>query len=142
MGAENAELGLALLGDHELFGRVRRPVVRRGGPGRALPSVTLEFQPGELVVHVDHGVARFQGIGLKELDGTQREYLELEYAEGDRLFVPVESLDRVKNKLRNMISDLNNTLDVLKTAEKNKKATLKEVESVRAMVRSLQKLEL
>jgi transcription-repair coupling factor (superfamily II helicase) len=99
VGAENAELGLTLLGDHELFGRVRRPVVRRGGPGRALPTVTLEFQPGELVVHVDHGVARFQGIGLKELDGTQREYLELEYAEGDRLFVPVESLDRVQKYL-------------------------------------------
>ena len=33
VGAENGELGLALLGDHELFGRVRRPVVRRGGPG-------------------------------------------------------------------------------------------------------------
>ena len=99
VGAENVELGLMLLGDHELFGRVRRPAVRRGGPGRGLPTVSLEFQPGELVVHVDHGVARFQGIGLKELDGTQREYLELEYAEGDRLFVPVESLDRVQKYL-------------------------------------------
>ena len=38
-------------------------------------------------------------MGLKELDGVEREYLELEYAEGDRLFVPVEFLDRVQKYL-------------------------------------------
>ena len=98
-GAENDRLGVALLGDHELFGRVKRPAVRRGGAGRGLPTVTLEFQPLELVVHVDHGVARFAGMRLIEQDGVEREYLELEYADGDRLFVPVESLDRVQKYL-------------------------------------------
>ncbi len=57
------------------------------------------------MVHVDHGIARFAGMRLIEAhdpegDGTvQREYLELEYAEGDRLYVPVESLDRVQRYL-------------------------------------------
>jgi transcription-repair coupling factor (superfamily II helicase) len=65
-------------------------------------TVHLDFEPGELVVHVDHGIARFNGMRLidaqdPEQGGTiQREYLELEYAEGDKLFVPVESLDRVQ----------------------------------------------
>jgi transcription-repair coupling factor (superfamily II helicase) len=99
VGAENPRLGLVILSDHELFGRVKRPVTRRGGPGKGLPTVSLEFQPGELVVHVDHGVARFHGMSLKEVDGAEREYLELEYAEGDRLFVPVEFLDRVQKYL-------------------------------------------
>ncbi len=99
VGADNPALGIVVLSDHELFGRVRRPVTRRGGAGKALPTVSLEFQPGELVVHVDHGVARFRGMGLKEMDGAEREYLELEYAEGDRLFVPVEFLDRVQKYL-------------------------------------------
>jgi transcription-repair coupling factor (superfamily II helicase) len=99
VGADNHELSIAVLSDHELFGRVRRPVTRRGGTGKGLPTVSLEFQPGELVVHVDHGVARFHGMGLKEMDGAEREYLELEYAEGDRLFVPVEFLDRVQKYL-------------------------------------------
>ncbi|HVC99684.1 MAG TPA: transcription-repair coupling factor [Candidatus Dormibacteraeota bacterium] len=99
VGVENPALGLTLLSDHELFGRVRRPVTRRSGPGKGLPTVSLEFQPGELVVHVDHGVGRFRGMSLKELDGAEREYLELEYAEGDRLFVPVEFLDRVQKYL-------------------------------------------
>ncbi len=98
-GADNPTLGLTLLTDHELFGRVQRPVVRRGGPGKGMPTVSLEFQPGELVVHVDHGVARFHGMRIKELDGAEREYLELEYGDGDRLFVPVEFLDRVQKFL-------------------------------------------
>ena len=51
------------------------------------------------MVHVDHGVARFKGMRLIESDGAHREYLELEYAEGDRLFVPVENLDRVQKYL-------------------------------------------
>jgi Transcription-repair coupling factor (superfamily II helicase) len=51
------------------------------------------------VVHVDHGIARFKGMRLIETDGAHREYLELEYAEGDRLFVPVENLDRVQKYL-------------------------------------------
>jgi transcription-repair coupling factor (superfamily II helicase) len=99
VGLENPSLGLTILSDHELFGRVRRPVTRRGGPGKGLPTVSLEFQPGEVVVHVDHGVGRFRGMSLKELDGAEREYLEIEYAEGDRLFVPVEFLDRVQKYL-------------------------------------------
>src|SRR5437667_175618 len=60
---------------------------------------TLDFAPDELVVHVDHGIARFKGMRLIESDGAHREYLELEYAEGDRLFIPVENLDRVQKYL-------------------------------------------
>jgi transcription-repair coupling factor (superfamily II helicase) len=95
-----------LFSDAELFGRVRRVPARptrRSTRGEA--TLHLEFQPGELVVHVDHGIARFGGMRLidaadLETGGTiQREYLELEYAEGDKLFVPVENLDRVQKYL-------------------------------------------
>jgi transcription-repair coupling factor (superfamily II helicase) len=105
-GAANERLGLAVYSDAEIFGRVRRPAPRPGrGHRRSEVATQLEFQPGELVVHVDHGVARFQGMRLIDtrdegLDAmVQREYLELEYAQGDRLFVPVESLDRVQKYL-------------------------------------------
>lgn len=93
--------------DAELFGRVRRQAPRpprRSSRGET--TLHLEFQPGELVVHVDHGIARFLGMKLIDSEDPegghvqiQREYLELEYAEGDRLFVPVESLDRVQKYL-------------------------------------------
>jgi DNA polymerase III sliding clamp (beta) subunit (PCNA family) len=54
----------------------------------------------------------------------------------------VDQVEKIKAHLREVISDLNTTLDLLKAAEKEKRATLKEVESVRATLRSLQKVEL
>ncbi len=102
-GFANPGLGLFVYSDSELFGRVRRPLARPARGRRSDAPLALEFQPGELVVHVDHGVARFHGMRLidsRDDEGDiQREYLELEYAEGDKLFVPVENLDRVQKFL-------------------------------------------
>ena len=102
-GTAQPEIGFHLATDAELFGRVRRPsrVTRssRTSAEELTREFTLDFAPDELVVHVDHGIARFKGMRLIESDGAHREYLELEYAEGDRLFVPVENLDRVQKYL-------------------------------------------
>ena len=54
----------------------------------------------------------------------------------------MEQVEEIKTNLREVISDLNDTLDLLKAAEKEKKATIKEGESVRATLRSFQKVEL
>ena len=100
-GTAQPAIGLHVATDAELFGRVRRPS-RSGRRPRASDltrEFTLDFAPDELVVHVDHGIARFKGMRLIESEGAHREYLELEYAEGDRLFVPVENLDRVQKYL-------------------------------------------
>ena len=101
-GCSQPALGLHVATDAELFGRVRRPSRRGRVRTRAedlTREFTLDFAPDELVVHVDHGISRFKGMRLIESDGAHREYLELEYAEGDRLFVPVENLDRVQKYL-------------------------------------------
>jgi transcription-repair coupling factor (superfamily II helicase) len=102
-GCAQRELGFHLVTDAELFGRLRRPSrprsTSRGRADQLTREFTLDFAPGELVVHVDHGIARFAGMRLLESEGAHREYLELEYAEGDKLFVPVESLDRVQKYL-------------------------------------------
>ncbi len=102
-GASQRNIGLHLITDAELFGRLRRPGrptrSSRGRADKLTREFTLDFAPGELVVHVDHGIARFAGMRLLESDGAHREYLELEYAEADKLFVPVENLDRVQKYL-------------------------------------------
>jgi transcription-repair coupling factor (superfamily II helicase) len=101
-GCSHRELGFHLATDAELFGRLRRPSRASRGRTQArdlTKEFTLDFAPDELVVHVDHGVALFKGMRLIESEGAHREYLELEYAEGDRLFVPVENLDRVQKYL-------------------------------------------
>jgi transcription-repair coupling factor (superfamily II helicase) len=100
--ASQPAIGFFMATDAELFGRLRRATRGRGRRTKAsdlTKEFTLDFAPDELVVHVDHGIARFKGMRLIDTDGVHREYLELEYAEGDRLFIPVENLDRVQKYL-------------------------------------------
>lgn len=85
---------LTLLTDTEIFGftKQRRALPRRGIDRQAFLA---ELAPGDHVVHVEHGIARFVGLVRLTFDGHEREYLELHYAESDRLFVPTDQLDRV-----------------------------------------------
>jgi len=90
-----AEGRLAVWTDLEIFG-VRKQT-RRGGRRSMAASVAfaLSLTPGEYVVHIDHGVARFDGLVRMETGGVEREYLLLEYERGDKLYVPVDQSDRV-----------------------------------------------
>ena len=85
---------LVLLTDGEVFGRAkkRRPLRRHALRREAFLS---ELEPGAYVVHVDHGVARFVGSRRVATEHGEREYLTLEYAGGDRLYVPSDLLDRI-----------------------------------------------
>jgi len=86
--------GLVVVTDRELFGnvRVRRPKALR----RVVPRDILErLTPGDLVVHVDHGIARYERMLRRGGAGEERDYLELSFAAGDRIFVPVEQVTRV-----------------------------------------------
>ncbi|NWF78073.1 MAG: transcription-repair coupling factor [Chloroflexi bacterium] len=85
---------LTLITDVELFGFVKQP---RAGRKRPIPRQWFlpQLAPGDYVVHVDHGIARFHGLARMSSDSTEREYLVLEYAGGDRLYVPTERIDRV-----------------------------------------------
>jgi transcription-repair coupling factor (superfamily II helicase) len=85
---------LTLITDVELFGFVKQP---RAVKKRPIPHQWFvpQLAPGDYVVHVDHGIARFHGLTRMSSDGIEREYLVLEYAAGDRLYVPTERIDRV-----------------------------------------------
>ena len=86
--------GLSLITDVELFGFVKQP---RAARKRPIPHRLFvpQLAPGDYVVHVDHGIARFHGLVRMSSDGSEKEYLVLEYAAGDRLYVPAERIDRV-----------------------------------------------
>ncbi|HEX5589051.1 MAG TPA: transcription-repair coupling factor, partial [Candidatus Limnocylindrales bacterium] len=87
--------GLVFVTDRELFGnvRVRRPKAMR----RVVPRDILErLTPGDLVVHIDHGVARYERMLRRSAgEGDERDYLEISFAAGDRIYVPVEQIARV-----------------------------------------------
>jgi len=69
--------------------------VRRSQASVDPTSLTFDFKPGDYVVHATHGIALFREITRREVLGAERDYLLLEYAKGDRLYVPVEQLERV-----------------------------------------------
>ena len=72
-----------------------RSAVRRARRVIDPTKVTFAFAPGDYVVHATHGIALFREIVRQEVLGQERDYLMLEYARGDKLYVPVEQIDRV-----------------------------------------------
>ena len=85
---------LVVFSDVEIFGMAKqRRAVRRTAARRE--SLLSELHPGDYVVHIEHGIARFTGTGRTDSDGGDREYVILEYAQGDKLYVPTDHLDRV-----------------------------------------------
>jgi transcription-repair coupling factor (superfamily II helicase) len=87
---------LHLITDSEIFGWERpaaRPRLRT--TAETPESVYSDLKPGDYVVHVDHGIARYGGLVQRNLDGREREYLALEYNSGGQLFVPVHQADRL-----------------------------------------------
>lgn len=85
---------LVFVTDAEIFGfrKRRRPLRTRTSVSADLVS-TLEA--GDYLVHADHGIARYAGLIRRQVEGIEKEYLELQYAEGDRLYVPADQLDAV-----------------------------------------------
>jgi len=88
--------GLAVVTDAEVVGwRRRRPRMRFLRDGERLSSWT-DLVPGDLVVHLHHGIGRYRGLVTMAVDGGEREYLLLEYAGEDRLYVPADQIHLVQ----------------------------------------------
>ncbi|MBC8077971.1 MAG: transcription-repair coupling factor, partial [Chloroflexales bacterium] len=99
-GFQSAALGLTLYTDAEIFGwRQRRPVAERRRRKDQSASDRVAFlrglQVGDYVVHIEHGIALYDGLLRRTINGVEREYLSLRYAAADKLYVPVDQVDRV-----------------------------------------------
>jgi transcription-repair coupling factor (superfamily II helicase) len=94
---EGWQLGdLFLITDSEIFGWERpSPRPRARTVAETPEAVYADLQPGDHVVHVDHGVGRYAGLVQRHLEGHEREFLAVEYDGGDTLFVPVHQADRL-----------------------------------------------
>jgi transcription-repair coupling factor (superfamily II helicase) len=91
---------LHLLTDGEIFGwRRPEPRQRHRMVAESPEAVYADLQVGDWVVHIDHGVGRFFGLVDRIVEGIQREFLAVEYAEGDQLFIPVHQADRLARYL-------------------------------------------
>lgn len=92
-----SDAGLALVAEAELLGqkviqRRRRDRQKGGASGDAIIRNLAELSIGQPVVHLEHGVGRYLGLQTIDAGGLATEYLTLEYANQDKLYVPVTSL--------------------------------------------------
>ncbi len=87
-----------VMSDSELFGWKKPAAVRQRKPRRR--GVTPEtffadVNAGDLVVHIEHGIGRYLGLVKLDFEGVEREYLAVEYANSDKLYVPIHQADRL-----------------------------------------------
>lgn len=83
----------ACLGEEDILGeRIARPAHRRRRGRSQIPDLSA-LSEGDLVVHAEHGIGRFEGLVTLEVGGAPHDCLKLVYQGGDKLFVPVENLD-------------------------------------------------
>jgi transcription-repair coupling factor (superfamily II helicase) len=94
-GFLSPSLKLAVLPEHRLLRRRRAQRPEGLGAGARTIAAFTDLRTGDAVVHEEHGVARFAGFETKTVGGVTRDYLELEYRDGDRVFVPSDQLHKV-----------------------------------------------
>ncbi len=89
----------ALVTDAELFGVARLKLPQKRFNEGAPIATVLDLKPGDYVVHINFGIGIFRGLATREVDGATKEFLFIEYAAPDKLFVPADQLDRVQKYL-------------------------------------------
>jgi transcription-repair coupling factor (superfamily II helicase) len=92
-------LGIIVLTEAEVFGSrrrsLRRPKYQRGAALTAFSDLAID----DIVVHEDHGLGRYLGLRTMKIGDREGDFLLLEYAEGNQLYLPVERLDRISKYL-------------------------------------------
>ncbi|HEX7196493.1 MAG TPA: transcription-repair coupling factor [Candidatus Limnocylindria bacterium] len=93
-GMSHDPSGLLVLTDRELFGATR---LRRLTAGKRVVTRDLigKLQPGDHVVHVDHGIARYVGMTQRTFGDDVKEYLQLDFAGTDKIFLPADQIGRI-----------------------------------------------
>ena len=86
---------LAVIGEQDILGeRMVRRGARRSRPENFLIEAS-SLSPGDLVVHIDHGIGRYDGLEAVSVDGAPHDCLRIFYADGDRLYLPVENIEMI-----------------------------------------------
>jgi transcription-repair coupling factor (superfamily II helicase) len=95
-GFLDGDARLAVVSDEEIFGRRVRRRARRTRDENAFAAAFRDLNEGDLVVHVEHGIARYLGLTKMQIRGVEGDFLVLAYEGADRLYLPVAKLRQVQ----------------------------------------------
>lgn len=87
---------VAVYSQADIFGTSKKKRRRSFGDKSHRIYDYFDLKPGDYVVHLHHGIGRYTGLVKKEIEGIRRDYLELEYAAGDKLFIPTNQVDLIQ----------------------------------------------
>jgi transcription-repair coupling factor (superfamily II helicase) len=87
---------LAIVAEEEIFGRRVRKRARKAREENAFAAAFRDLNEGDLVVHVEHGIARYLGLSKMQIRGVEGDFLVLAYEGADRLYLPVAKLRQVQ----------------------------------------------
>jgi transcription-repair coupling factor (superfamily II helicase) len=93
------EIGVLFLSEAEIFGRYHRPFHLPKAGSRSLTYDHSHFKPGDFVVHVNHGIGRYMGLRVLDIEGGKTECLDIRYGGDDHLFIPVSQLRLVEKHI-------------------------------------------
>lgn len=95
------DLKITVINENEIFGRRRRiPKSVKQARSSAI-DIFIDLSVGDYVVHVNYGIGQFKGIQRVNAMGTERDYIELLYANDEHIFIPIEQADLVQKYLGN-----------------------------------------
>lgn len=87
--------------ENEIFGRRKAaPASIRRAKSRVIDNF-VELNPGDYIVHANYGIGLFKGIERVKAQGMERDYIKLEYADQDFVFVPIEQVNMVQRYIGN-----------------------------------------
>lgn len=97
-GFEYPDLKICVISDKDVFGEAKRKISKRKTNKKGIGKIKsfAELKLGDYVVHANHGVGVYKGIKQIEVGGHKRDYLDIVYDKGDKLYVPVDQLDLVQ----------------------------------------------
>jgi len=95
------DIKFILIQENEIFGRRRRPPKSLKTVRSAVIDTFVELNPGDYVVHINYGIGLFKGIERIKALGHERDYIKLEYAGDETVFVPIEQVNLVQRYIGN-----------------------------------------
>ena len=93
-GFEYPDVRFALVSDKEIYG-VQKRKTQTKKRGKKLDPFT-DLKPGDYVVHESHGIGRYLGIEQLVVNGQKRDYLNIQYAGTDKLYIPTDQMDLIQ----------------------------------------------
>lgn len=131
--------GLLILPEHVLFGESFQPARRSKRSSASVFRSFQELEVGSLVVHIDHGVGRYLGMRTMEMGGIRTDFLVLEYAEQDRLYLPVHRLNLLQRYSGSTDTEAHPAIDKLRSQSWTKRKA-KAKKAIRDMADQLLKI--